>query len=147
MKIAFSYNMNTIKNIKEIKYNTLQKELVRKGIHMTISFVPLLANINKNFTISILLIGSSFYLISEILRVNNKKLIGFVTSISEIASRERDKGITLGPLTLAIGSIITLMIFSNTAAFCGIFALAFGDGLSSITGKFWGKNKNSIYWR
>jgi phytol kinase len=127
-------------NLLNANYSTMQKELVRKGIHMTIAFIPALANINNNLTIILLVLGTSFYLFSEILR-NSGHSLGFVSTISEIASRDRDKGLTLGPVTMALGVILVLSTFSPVAAACGIYALAFGDGLSSITGKLWGVKK------
>ncbi len=133
--------MNESKNLINLKYNTMQKEFVRKGIHMTIAFIPTLASFNQSITIVLLILGASFYLLSEYFRANNREIIGFVTSISEIASRDRDKGLTLGPVTLAVGALLVLTSFSPVAAACGIYALAFGDGLSSVTGKLWGKTK------
>lgn len=133
-------NKNII-NLKKTKYNTMQKEFIRKGIHMTIAFIPALASFNQSVTIIFLMLGTAFYLLSEYFRVNNREIVGIVTSISEIASRDRDKGISLGPVTLAVGTLIVLTSFSPVAAACGIYALAFGDGLSSITGKLWGKVK------
>lgn len=133
--------MNENKNIINLKYNTMQKEFVRKGIHMTIAIIPTLASYHLTITIVLLILGTAFYLLSEYFRANNKEIIGFLTSISEIASRDRDKGFTLGPVTLAVGAILVLTSFSPVAAACGIYALAFGDGLSSVTGKLWGKTK------
>jgi len=133
--------MNESRNLIRQNYNPMEKEVIRKGIHMTIAFIPSLALFSRSLTITLLLLGTVFYLISEIFRVNNKEFIGFVTSISEIASRERDKGITLGPVTLAVGSLLVLSLFTPVAAACGIYALAFGDGLSSVTGKLWGYKK------
>lgn len=133
--------MNAKEKIVTLQYNSLQKELVRKGIHMTIAFVPTLAMYNERLTILSLLFGSIFFLVSEYFRANDKVIIGFITSISEIASRERDKGITMGPVTLAFGVLLTLTTFNPVAAACGIYALAFGDGLSSVTGKLWGRRK------
>ncbi|MBN2618349.1 MAG: phosphatidate cytidylyltransferase [Spirochaetales bacterium] len=130
---------NNINSIK-VNYTTLQREFFRKSIHVTIAIVPLLANINRSATIVFLVLGSMFYLATEYLRMNGVNL-GLITTITSIASRDRDKGITLGPLTLAMGSILALLFFSPVAASCGIYALAFGDGLSSVTGKLWGKVK------
>lgn len=132
--------MNNKIELKKTKYNTMQKELVRKSIHMTIAFIPALASFNNNFATALLLGGVLFYFSTEYLRVNGYNL-GFVTSISEIASRDRDKGITIGPITLALGAILVLIFFNPMAAACGIYALAFGDGLSSVTGKLWGQKK------
>lgn len=128
-------------SIRVIKYNSIQKEFVRKGIHMTIAFIPALASVSFNITIILLSVGVVFYMLSEYFRANNRELIGFIATVSEIASRDRDKGFTLGPVTLAFGALLVLLLFNPVAAACGIYALAFGDGLASITGKLWGKVK------
>ncbi len=133
--------MEKRENLITYKYTTMQKEFVRKGIHMTIALIPTLSSLNKNFTILLLIVGTIFYILNEILRNNGIIVFSMISSVSEIAARDRDKGITLGPVTLAIGAILSLSIFSPVAATCGIYALAFGDGLSSITGKLWGYKK------
>lgn len=128
-------------NLLSLNYNSMQKEFVRKSLHMTIAIVPALAFVNRDITMLFLILGTVFYLVSEYFRSNGVMIFGFVSSISSIASRDRDKGMTLGPVTLAFGTLIVLSLFSPVAAACGIYALAFGDGLSSVTGKLWGKTK------
>lgn len=135
------YCMNDIKGLLNINYSTMQKEFVRKSIHMTIATIPTFAAINKELTMSFLLLGITIYLISEYYRSKNIVLLGFVSRISEIASRDRDQGMTLGPVTLAFGTLVVLSLFNPVAATCGIYALAFGDGLSSVSGKLWGRHK------
>lgn len=132
--------MDTKINLKISNYSPIQKELVRKSIHMSISFLPFIVSYNYNFSISLLFLGIMVYLVSEICRVNGKNL-GIITDITVIAARSRDNGVTLGPLTLAVGSLLPLLFFNHAAFTCGIFALAFGDGLSSVTGKLWGNRK------
>ncbi|MGL1893789.1 MAG: phosphatidate cytidylyltransferase [Spirochaetaceae bacterium] len=131
------------KDIKLIKknYTPIQKELVRKTIHMTIAFIPLFINVNRVLTIILLIMGSALYLLSEYYRASGRVGFRFISTISAIASRDRDRGLTLGPVTLAMGTLLVLLTFNPVAATCGIYALAFGDGLSSVTGKLWGTKK------
>lgn len=133
--------MNMIIGLKRDNYTNIEKELVRKGIHMTIAVIPTLAAVNVFLTTLLLLSGIMFYLISEIFRMQGRHISGVLSTITSIASRDRDKGITLGPLTLALGALLVLTSFNPVAASCGIYALAFGDGLSSVTGKLWGRVK------
>ncbi len=44
----------------------------------------------------------------------------------------------LGPVTLGVGAMLALMLYPEPAAFIAIYALAFGDGLSSVVGKMVG---------
>ncbi len=119
---------------------SIQKELIRKSIHMSIAFLPIISAYNYYASVILLSGGLVTYFIAEILRLNGFEL-GLITKITIMSSRERDKGITLGPITLALGALGTLLYFNNPAFSCGIFALAFGDGLSSVTGKLWGTIK------
>lgn len=132
--------MNSRINLKTTEYTAIERELVRKSIHMSISFLPFVVSFNYNFSVSLLVMGTFVYLISEFLRLNGKDL-GVITDITRVAARSRDNGVTFGPITLAVGALIPLVLFHHTAFTCGIFALAFGDGLSSVTGKLWGKSK------
>jgi len=77
------------------------------------------------FTITLLYLGIFFYLGNEYLRSQGIVFVSALATVSEVASRDRDNGMTLGPVTLGLG----------------IYALAFGDGLSSLTGKLWGRRK------
>lgn len=133
--------MNEVNGLLSVNYSTMQKEVVRKSIHMTIAMVPTFTAINKDLTMLFLLLGIVIYLVSEYYRSRGVVLLNILSSMSEIASRERDHGMTLGPVTLAFGTLVVLSLFSPVAASCGIYALAFGDGLSSVTGKLWGIHK------
>lgn len=133
--------MDRLITLNKTEFTSMEKEVVRKGIHMTVALVPALAMISNYLTVMLLISGSVFYFLCEYLRINGRNVSTVLSSITAIASRERDHGITLGPLTLAFGSLLVLTTFNTTAAACGIYALAFGDGLSSVTGKLWGSVK------
>jgi dolichol kinase len=66
--------------------------------------------------------------------------ITIISRVTALASRQRDLDrFVLGPLTLALGAMMALMLYPATIAAIAIYALAFGDGLSSVVGKFWGQ--------
>jgi dolichol kinase len=131
-----------------------KRELLRKGIHLLIAFTPALAGINRPLTIALLCAGSLFYLVCEHLRLKGRA-IPLLSRITAFASRPREKGkIVLGPVTLALGAILALIIFpalpslpsvpsseevNNEAAHIAIYALAFGDGLSGLVGRPFGR--------
>ncbi|MBQ2080982.1 MAG: phosphatidate cytidylyltransferase, partial [Treponema sp.] len=46
-----------------------------------------------------------------------------------------------GPVTLVLGIILAALLWKEAAAAAGIFALAFGDGLASLSGKLLGQTK------
>ncbi|MGL4982012.1 MAG: diacylglycerol/polyprenol kinase family protein [Treponemataceae bacterium] len=117
----------------------LRKELFRKSIHICTLFVPLLAQINLPLAISLLIVVLVAYLIAEFLRLRGKSVLLF-TVVTMAAARKRDENrFVLGPVTLCLGVLCTISFFNDTAAAIGICALALGDGVASIIGKFCGR--------
>lgn len=119
----------------------IRKELFRKGIHLFIAFVPPLASINLFATFILLGCGTLVYSVSELLRYRGIR-VPIISAVTEYAARERDKGkIVLGPATLGLGAMAALFFYPDPAASLAIYALAFGDGLSSVFGKLFGSVK------
>ncbi|OHD14886.1 MAG: hypothetical protein A2Z96_07235 [Spirochaetes bacterium GWB1_48_6] len=119
----------------------IQTELFRKSIHLLVGAVPLLAAMNLGFTRIALVLGIAVFLYAEKVRLSGGT-IPLITNITNQASRQRDTNkMVLGPLTLAFGALFTLIFFKEPTASVGIFALAFGDGLSSVVGKIFGRVK------
>jgi dolichol kinase len=113
----------------------LQTELLRKTIHMGIAVVPLAAEIHLQFTITALVMGILFYTWAEVQRLSGRSVL-LVSGITRRASRLRDaEGFVLGPITLGLGALIALMLYPVPASTLAIYALAFGDGFSSLVGK------------
>ena len=57
-----------------------------------------------------------------------------------MASRPRDFGrFVMGPVTLGLGALAALLFYPSNAAEIAIYALAFGDGVASLVGRFFGK--------
>jgi phytol kinase len=116
------------------KSRLLHGEVLRKTLHFLIALVPPLAAWNLPFTVLLLASGTIFYAAAEAARVSGTSIfiIGEVTSI---AARPRDRGkFVLGPVTLALGAMLSLLLYPRPAATLAIYALAFGDGLASLAG-------------
>lgn len=121
--------------------NDLLKEFFRKSIHLCASIVPFLAAWNFRFTTIALASIICIYTLCELSRLTGRT-IPYISRITAYASRKRDEGrFVLGPVTLGLGVLLTLILFPPKAALIGIFALAFGDGVASLAGKIWGKRK------
>lgn len=119
----------------------IRTEVVRKSIHLLIGLVPTLANWNFGFTVALLVSGILVYSYSELMRLRGYE-IAIVSRITAIAARKRDAGrFVYGPLTLGIGALLALVLYPEPAASIAIYALAFGDGLSSLVGKAFGSIK------
>lgn len=113
-------------------------ELFRKAIHLTIAIVPFLASIDIYFTMMLLGSGTIVYTYSELMRLHGRPVF-LLSQITVMASRSRDHGkMVTGPITLAMGAMLALLLYPSPAATIAIYALAFGDGLSSVVGKVFG---------
>lgn len=118
----------------------LRTELIRKSIHALIALVPSIAAVvGAEAALGVLAAGSIVYTYAELMRRSGHQIL-IISRITALASRQRDLDrFVLGPLTLALGAMMALMLYPATIAAIAIYALAFGDGLSSVVGKFWGR--------
>jgi dolichol kinase len=120
--------------------NDLLKETFRKGIHFCASLVPAFAAWNYSWTVLSLSVVISLYIVCEYRRIGGNA-VPIVSHITSYAARRRDDGhFVLGPVTMGLGVLFSLLLFPLDVAQYGIFALAFGDGIASLAGKLFGKN-------
>jgi dolichol kinase len=116
-------------------HSRIEGEVVRKALHLLIAFAPTLASASLPFTILLLASGTLFYVIAEHSRLNGRPVL-VVSDLTLIASRQRDRGrFVLGPVTLGLGAMVSLMLYPEPAATLAIYALAFGDGFASLVGR------------
>lgn len=130
-------NNSSYLNRKEVA----KKELFRKSIHLCAAFVPFAEKYFFWPVIIALFLVLVFYIFAEKSRLKGKP-IPVISAITAIAARKRDANkFVLGPVTLTAGVILCSLLWKQEAASAGIYALAFGDGLSSVIGRFFGKIK------
>lgn len=116
----------------------IQVELVRKSIHILVGIVPTMAAVHLPVTQALLVSGILFYTYCEMLRLRGYE-VTIVSRLTALAARRRDSGrFVLGPVTLGMGAFISLLFFPEPSASIAIYALAFGDGLSSLVGRLFG---------
>jgi len=114
-------------------------EAVRKSLHCLIAFGPALASLSRGGAVCALLAGAALYAWFEELRLSGVR-VPVVSSLTALASRSRDAGrFVRGPVTLALGAALALVLFPPAAAAVAIYALAFGDGLASLVGRVFGR--------
>jgi dolichol kinase len=78
--------------------------------------------------------GTLFYAFAESSRLKGFP-IPLVSELTLIASREKDRhGFVLGPVTLGLGAMLSLLLYPLPAASLAVYALAFGDGIASLAG-------------
>jgi len=123
----------------QIDIGGLKTEVIRKAIHFLIALCPSMAAVNKPLTVFILIVGTLGYTLMEYLRLSGVR-VPVISSITSMASRARDNGrFVMGPVTLGFGALLALLLYPSVAAAIAIYALAFGDGIASLVGKFFGK--------
>lgn len=117
----------------------LTTELIRKTIHISSAVTAVLAQRWYKQTIAAIIGISVLYAISEWLRMRHYNLF-CIAALTRLAARERDKGhVVYGPLTLAAGVLLALVLYPLHTAQIAVYALAFGDGLAGLVGKCFGK--------
>jgi dolichol kinase len=132
----FSRLLPGIFELQEIK-----TELVRKSMHFLIALSPAMASLNRPLTVGLLMGGTLFYTLMEALRLSGVE-VPLVSSLTSMASRPRDRNhFVLGPVTLGLGALLSLLLYPSPAASIGIYALAFGDGFASLIGKTFGRHR------
>lgn len=122
-----------------INFHEVKTEIIRKAIHFLIALSPTLADLNRPLTMILLMAGTLFYAWVEYLRLSGIN-VPLISSITNMASRTRDKGrFVLGPVTLGLGALLSLLLYPSPASTIAIYALAFGDGVASLVGKLFGR--------
>jgi phytol kinase len=110
-------------------------EVLRKALHLLIALVPSLAALSVPFTLALLASGTLVYALAETSRRNGHPVF-LVSRLTLIASRAADRNrFVLGPITLGLGAMVSLMLYPEPAASIAIYALAFGDGFASLIGR------------
>ncbi len=123
----------------------IAKELFRKSIHLCSAFVPLFAEVYYGPTLIALSLVLALFCIFESLRIHGRN-IPLVSAITRFAARNRDGDrFVFGPVTLAVGVILSLILFPTQIAKIAIWAVAFGDGLASLVGKIIGKQHLTLF--
>jgi phytol kinase len=113
-------------------------EILRKSIHLLIAFIPGIAQLSLGLAVGLLSGGVLFYAACERLRIDGYS-VPLISRVTALAARRRDGSrFVLGPVTLGLGALLSLLLYPNPAASIAIYALAFGDGLSSLVGKSFG---------
>lgn len=115
--------------------DTVSLEFLRKSIHLLVALVPVLASMSVPLTMAVLGTGTLFYVLAETARRAGVQ-IAFVSDLTLLASRNRERGrFVLGPVTLGLGAMLSLMLYPMQASSIAIFSLAFGDSLASLVGR------------
>ncbi len=115
------------------------QEFRRKGVHACSLFVPLIAGVNYLLTLGVLVAITIVYMASEWARLNGVgfPVLSFVTRQCVRFSERRR--FAFAPVTLALGVVLSLVLFPTLIACVTIAILACADSMATIVGKFYGK--------
>lgn len=126
-------------DLKHERSSSWSQELRRKGIHTCSLLVLLFTSINYMLTLELLLAVVIVYSASEWARLNGIRfpVLCSITGLCVRASERRR--FAFAPITLALGVVLSLLLFPTLIASVTIAILACADSMATIVGKFYGK--------
>ncbi len=118
-----------------------RQEFRRKGIHICSALVPFFASVNFLLTIKVLITITLLYILSEWIRLNGIALpiLNVITKLC-VRFNERRRFV-LAPVTLSLGVVFSLLLFSKLIACIVILIVAFSDSIATIVGRFYGRHQ------
>jgi len=116
-----------------------RREILRKLIHLTGVAVPLLVRASLPGTMLLLLVAIMGYLVAELFRVNGAAIPG-VDALCRLVLRAHERRhVAMGPLTLALGVMVTLACLPLRFALPVILVAVVADSLAAVVGEHWGR--------
>jgi dolichol kinase len=119
-----------------------KNEILRKIIHMSSFFVPILCNLVGLPIVTISIFATTIvYVISEETRIKGKNF-PIVSSITRHAARNEElSNFAASPAFFALGILLTLLLFPSAVSSAAIAIFALGDSTASIFGRILGKTR------
>jgi dolichol kinase/phosphoserine phosphatase len=116
-----------------------KREFFRKSIHVTGSIFPFIAHQHRTIALAVLGGVIFLYLLSEILRLLGVSIV-FLSYITKRAQRGVEtRGIIFGPVLLALGMILTIIIFDYRVYLPAILIVSISDTISALVGLRFGR--------
>ncbi|XHH07851.1 MAG: haloacid dehalogenase-like hydrolase [Candidatus Bathyarchaeia archaeon] len=120
---------------KEKKPFPSTNDFVREDIHAAGFFMPVIAQIVGVLPVAVFIgVLSIVYFISELVRLDGKKLPLISEVTCHAASQSELYGFAAAPLYYALGILLTLLVFPFPASAAAIAIFALGDSTASIFG-------------
>lgn len=125
---------------KQITYSWFQ-EIRRKGMHILVACMPLFPTGIYPVMFTVIALLTAAYMVSEGFRINGYSfpLLSGITRSSIRKAEER--GFAFGPITLLLGSTLSLVFFSPVVASTAIWTVAFADAIATIVGRSVGNHR------
>ena len=117
-------------------------ENTRKIIHFSAVLVPVFCELtSKSVILTALSIITAAYILQEILRLKGKSLPIITPFTLKLSRPEERTGFIIRPVYLAIGIILTLILFPRTIAYSSIWIGAIGDPVAAMVGMKFGRRR------
>ncbi|MGA2783891.1 MAG: hypothetical protein ABSF09_04265 [Candidatus Bathyarchaeia archaeon] len=117
-------------------------ENVRKVLHLSALLVPLLCElISKSVVLCLLFIITTGYVLEEVLRLKHQPTPIITRFTLKMSQPEERSSFIIRPIYLAIGIILTLILYSSSIAYSSICIGANGDPVAAIVGGKFGRRR------
>ncbi len=110
-------------------------DLIREDIHASGFFMPVIAGlIGIPAVATIIILIAMVYTVSELLRLEGRKVPLISTITQHAASQSELHGFAAAPLYFALGILLTLIFFPTLAGAAAIAIFCLGDSAASLFG-------------
>lgn len=117
-------------------------ENTRKIVHLSAVLVPVFCElISKSVVLTVLSIITVTYILQEVLRLKGQPLPIITPFTLKLSRPEERTRFIIRPAYLAIGIILTLIIFPSTIAYSSIWIGAIGDPVAAMVGRRVGRRR------
>jgi len=123
---------------------SVKSELIRKGIHIASSVIPLsYLFLDKNILLYVLVPSVCVKVVIEILKYKSDAVFSlyqkFFGSILRVHEQDKRLFRLNGAAWMMLAYVLCIIFFPRLIAITGMLFLAYGDSLSALAGKFLGK--------
>ena len=117
-------------------------ENARKIVHLSAVLVPVFCELtSKTVILTALSIITVAYILQEALRLKGQPLPIIALFTLKLSRPEERRSFIIRPAYLAIGIILTLILFPSTIAYSSIWIGAIGDPVAAIIGRRIGRRR------
>ncbi len=112
----------------------------RAVVHASPLLIPLLVVATSGSAVTLALVATTVvYVLSEVLRLNGKR-VPLITRFTLAMSRENESlHFVAAPVYLALGIVLSLLVFPKNIAYASITIAAVGDPIASLIGERYGQ--------
>lgn len=114
----------------------------RTVVHASVLLIPFLVEATSKPTVLVALVATTLvYVLSESLRLNGKQ-VPLITRFTLAMSRDSESlRFVAAPLYLALGVILSLLVFPKNIAYASMTITAVGDPMASWVGNRFGRTR------